>query len=653
MKKITIALLGMASVVCLGAGAGLLKMTASAETAEQTHTVELSKTVYKVSDNDEKMLLVTAIKNYTNVYEVGYEFDGYTVNETDVAETTKYYDTLTTGGVTEDADDIFGEAWTGAKLLVWEVANTADVTFTAYAKEGVVEEGGLVKPDVEIKATGIARNNKKYTVTFADEDGKVLNAQEVYNGKMPKYEGTPTKEATAHCTYTFSGWNSEVVPVTDDVTYTAVFEIDAIEAYKAVNGSLVADANNVYNNEEISYKFTASAWDLKWSLADSFGGLIEDSFTIYLKFEATKEDVGTTTVYYGPSTDLSSMNLTLPNGEWVALTIDATKYYQITALDYIFQVRDGNNIAGCNLYVSLMPELEVYDLPVYGSNAMPQVSTDIKYGNEDHSYKFSTSSDFRLFFNSDLLSALPADATLVSFYVYHTKASSVNYQYIQNDPWGTTDKASLASNAWTKVTLTRSEVKNMCNDSSNYWVRAQDWDGSVTYYVSGLYFENRWFKDYSPSSQPFSLETTEVYPGDSKAWKIERTSAEPCWIQLETGLMDVVPASVTQIYFYVKTDKALDVQYINDNYTADGEAWSTVLATTVANNWVKVTLNRTQFERMCATPAKYRIRVNQWATGTYYLSEIHWAETESRVATYNSSTATKDSIEGVYADLRP
>ena len=54
---------------------------------------------------------------------------------------------------------------------------------------------------------------------------------------------------------------------------------------------------------------------------------------------------------------------------------------------------------------------------------------------------------------------------------------------------------------------------------------------------------------------------------------------------------------------------------------------------------------------MCATPAKYRIRVNQWATGTYYLSEIHWAETESRVATYNSSTATKDSIEGVDADL--
>ena len=223
MKKIAIALLGLAGVVCLGTSAGLVAKTASAETAEETYTVELSKTVYKVSNDDSKMLLVTAIKDFSLVYEVGYDFTGYTVDANDVAETNKYYDTLTTGGVTEDAEDIFGVEWTDAKLLVWEVANTENVTFTAYAKEGVMENGYLVKPDTEIKKVGTTRSNTKYTVTFVNEDGTVLATQEVYNGKTPTYEETPTQDATAQYTYEFKGWDSNFVPVTEDVTYTATY----------------------------------------------------------------------------------------------------------------------------------------------------------------------------------------------------------------------------------------------------------------------------------------------------------------------------------------------------------------------------------------------------------------------------------------------
>ena len=145
MKKITTILLGVASAFCLTAGAVTLKNSTYVASADETSTasVVLSETKYKVSDNGENMLLVTAIQNYTNVYEVGYEFSaGYTVGESAKTETTKYYDTITTA-TTETAEDIFGADYADAKLVIWEVAYEEGITFNAYAMEGVVENGEL------------------------------------------------------------------------------------------------------------------------------------------------------------------------------------------------------------------------------------------------------------------------------------------------------------------------------------------------------------------------------------------------------------------------------------------------------------------------------------------------------------------------------
>ncbi len=64
----------------------------------------------------------------------------------------------------------------------------------------------------------------KYTVTFANEDGTVLQTSEVVSGKLPEYLGeTPAKADDAGHQYTFKGWDAELAPVTADVTYTATY----------------------------------------------------------------------------------------------------------------------------------------------------------------------------------------------------------------------------------------------------------------------------------------------------------------------------------------------------------------------------------------------------------------------------------------------
>ena len=81
-----------------------------------------------------------------------------------------------------------------------------------------------VKGDIEYIATYTA-TPLGYTVIWKNWDGTVLETDEkVPHGSMPSYDGSiPTREPTAKYTYLFADWDSEVVEVTKNVTYTAVF----------------------------------------------------------------------------------------------------------------------------------------------------------------------------------------------------------------------------------------------------------------------------------------------------------------------------------------------------------------------------------------------------------------------------------------------
>ena len=64
----------------------------------------------------------------------------------------------------------------------------------------------------------------KYNITFVNYNETVLQESEFEYGTIPTYDGVePIKEKTAQYMYTFAGWHTDVVAVTGEMTYIAMF----------------------------------------------------------------------------------------------------------------------------------------------------------------------------------------------------------------------------------------------------------------------------------------------------------------------------------------------------------------------------------------------------------------------------------------------
>ena len=101
----------------------------------------------------------------------------------------------------------------------------ADAQYT-YKFSGWTPEIKPVTGDAAYTAT-YTPTVRTYTVTWKNSDGTVLETDEnVEYNATPSYDksGTPTKNADAQYTYTFSGWTPTVSKVTGDITYTAEYD---------------------------------------------------------------------------------------------------------------------------------------------------------------------------------------------------------------------------------------------------------------------------------------------------------------------------------------------------------------------------------------------------------------------------------------------
>ena len=98
-------------------------------------------------------------------------------------------------------------------------ASTAEKTYTFAGWTPAVSE---VSGDVTYTAT-YTEAARLYTVTWNDYNSTLLKSEPVAYGETPVYGTAPYRAPDSRYVYTFAGWTPEVVAVTGDAVYTAVY----------------------------------------------------------------------------------------------------------------------------------------------------------------------------------------------------------------------------------------------------------------------------------------------------------------------------------------------------------------------------------------------------------------------------------------------
>ena len=169
------------------------KTPTKAATAEFTYTFKgWSPTIVPVTDNATYTATYDSIRNkYTITWN---NSDGSTIDQTSV----EYGQTPSHADPTKAATAEFTYTFAGWTPTI--AAVTGDATYTATYDS--------------------IRN--KYTITFKDDDGTVLSAEEWEYGQTPTC-ANPTKPDDDQYTYTFAGWDPAVATVTGEATYVATY----------------------------------------------------------------------------------------------------------------------------------------------------------------------------------------------------------------------------------------------------------------------------------------------------------------------------------------------------------------------------------------------------------------------------------------------
>ena len=97
----------------------------------------------------------------------------------------------------------------------------------------------------------------EYTITFKNGED-ILQSSDVPYGTKPEYTGAePTKQGDAQYSYTFNGWDSELVAVTGAATYSATFD----KALKQYTITWLYDDGSEISHSDVEYGTTPTPAD--------------------------------------------------------------------------------------------------------------------------------------------------------------------------------------------------------------------------------------------------------------------------------------------------------------------------------------------------------------------------------------------------------
>ena len=225
-KRISGILLVFAAIACIMMGVWSVHKTAAA-----VGEFECSETKCLLSNDKTGMLIVTAIKNYDYVYEIGYEFTKGSASENDFTATDRYFREISKGGKSVTAGDIFGLNYADAALAVWEITYDSNIEyeFKFYAKVGKLGSDGqtVVKQDPEQIVYGKTKN----VVTYTEVKHYVRNINGSYTLKETETNVICMVTPTAK---TYAGYNYGSNSV-DGTVCNMYYELEGVTFYSANN----------------------------------------------------------------------------------------------------------------------------------------------------------------------------------------------------------------------------------------------------------------------------------------------------------------------------------------------------------------------------------------------------------------------------------
>ena len=131
--------------------------------------------------------------------------------------------------------------------------NTAEFTYTF---AGWSPEPAAVTGTAEYTAVFVNTKNS-YKVTWKNDDGSVIDTTTAEYGTVPEHE-PPVKDNTAEFTYTFEGWEPEVVSVTGEAVYTAKFTAER----NSYTVTWLDDDGSVIDTQTVEYGQTPEHADM-------------------------------------------------------------------------------------------------------------------------------------------------------------------------------------------------------------------------------------------------------------------------------------------------------------------------------------------------------------------------------------------------------
>ncbi len=192
----------------------------------------------------------------------------------------------------------YGDEVNAPEAPTKEADSTYTYTFAGWDKE-VVDCAGDATYTATYNATYI-----DYTVIFKDEDGTILSTKTYHYGDEVIAPATPTKAADETYTYTFAGWDKEVVDCVGDATYTATYDfayIDYTVIFKDEDGTILSTKTYHYGDEVIApttptkaanetYTYTFAGWDNEVVACDGDKIYTATYTSVYIEYTVVFKD---------------------------------------------------------------------------------------------------------------------------------------------------------------------------------------------------------------------------------------------------------------------------------------------------------------------------------------------------------------------------